>query len=648
MVNLRDNKKIDMLVFLEFVDEAQAFIRKAGKDLTDGSKRIKIITFHPSVKAYLLERGISVMDSFHFCPRASHQRLIEELEMFSRKMRDVCSMDAVNGIRGSFRENLLFSLRGIVSTWMYRVEVMSNAIEQYSPLKVVVMGSRKIRIARSLWIESCERFFPDIAEQICEFQETEFVIMKASPEHGTLKWNFLKGLEDISRNIFFRFMRFFIKPTNNVIAVPVDTHNMNRLLTDIKKDLEGDYDLVFLGSPRKITLKNIWENIIKRGNAYRYLFYDSDKRARFSRDFICQRKKIRKNLKNFLGLWSYRRVSPLKWLMLKYKQALEFEAFNKTYYQSVNLKRFLDEWNPLFVLSQHSRGKTAVMGELCKNRKIPSLMVPHGTFTPVTDEYSKKEWKENAVGIVDTFYKYLALQTPLIEKFIADITIKSKPVVTGPLIFGIKEEARNTICLKAKYASCGEKIILHAGTPKHRSAQRFINYETIDEYVDGISELIRAVNTRKGVHLVIRYRDVDGLTMDELKSILPVSKNYSIVSDGSFFDYLSISDLLVSYSSTTIEEALQNNVPVMLFDPYNRYKHIKGVELLKEKEPAGFSAVYNVNSREDLKFALNWIIENHFTRQDFLGDIFKEYKYKEKDIVKVAELIKNSLKTEAG
>ena len=267
-------------------------------------------------------------------------------------------------------------------------------------------------------------------------------------------------------------------------------------------------------------------------------------------------------------------------------------------------------------------------------------MIPHGTFVPVTDEYSKKEWQENALGLINTPYRYVAIQTPLAEKFLASISAQNKPVITGPILFGRKIKSSDDVKqLKRRFAQEKDKVILHAGTPKDRKSARLINFETIDEYVDGIVSLINAVDKLNGAYLVIRFRPIDGLSIEELKNILPEAKSYSIASDGTFADYLSIADLLVSFSSTTIEDALQNDVPVLLYNKYNRYQHIRGVILSPSVSKIKPSAVYNVNREQDLLFGLKWILTNHLFKEINTENLFKEYKFSPDETVKLSDFI---------
>ena len=63
---------------------------------------------------------------------------------------------------------------------------------------------------------------------------------------------------------------------------------------------------------------------------------------------------------------------------------------------------------------------------------------------------------------------------------------------------------------------------------------------------------------------ISRYKEISSL-----KKLLPSSKNSQIKIGGNFKDDLSNADMLVSFSSTTIEEALYARKPVALFGGSN-------------------------------------------------------------------------------
>ena len=138
-----------------------------------------------------------------------------------------------------------------------------------------------------------------------------------------------------------------------------------------------------------------------------------------------------------------------------------------------------------------------------------------------------------------------------------------------------------------------------------------------DEHIGQINDLIRVVEEIPDTFLVVRVRlkSFRGLSLNAIKSLFIQSDCYEVCVDGAFEDYLLTADLLTSFSSTTIEEALQNKIPVLQYDPLNRYSHIPATHLkpgyLEESKP---SAVYYVSSYSDLPKSLNWILDEHLNR----------------------------------
>jgi hypothetical protein len=88
------------------------------------------------------------------------------------------------------------------------------------------------------------------------------------------------------------------------------------------------------------------------------------------------------------------------------------------------------------------------------------------------------------------------------------------------------------------------------------------------------------------------------------------SNCYGIYCEGSFEEFLMSSDLLISYSSTTIEEALQYHLPVLQYDPDGKYEHIQG-KILSTDGINTLSTVYSVLTENDLMPALKWWKEHH-------------------------------------
>lgn len=644
-MNNSNTSGVKKLVFLELTDETNLFLRRYIRQVKADPEGFKIVSFHPLVKAQLLKHNIYSIDSFHFCPNSSHQKLLDKLDEFTQGIRLKCALSDAIGVKESYINNFLFSFRCPLAHWLYRTEIISNAIEYYKPGSVITIGPQEGYVAKSLWVEQSERCIGYIVNCVCAAQSipTENILMRipAKPVLNSIR----KISGNLVKGILCAVLRHTTEIKKNNIVVPMIGHNMISVINDLRKGLGQDWDIVILDLPFNRAVQYLKNRLFTKNNEpFVYFPVNADKKTALTKKFAEQKQNFVKNLFSLAESWNYKGVPLPNWIKLKYSQVLENETINKTYYQAVNISRFLDIHKPTLVLSQYSRGMTAVMGELCRIKKIPSLMIPHGSFTAIADECSKKEWQENALGIVDTPYEYLALQTPLIERFLADISVHRKTIITGPLIFGrqCRNGADNSE-LRNSFALQGEKIILHASTPKHRQGHRFLNYETIDEYVDGLAALVRAVDKIEGIKLIIRYRPIDGLNAEELRHLLPVSDKYFIACDGSFADYLSIASLLVSYSSTTLEEALQNNIPILVFNKYNRYEHIKGKELYPNLADMTPTAVYNVNSEENLLPALQWIYKNHLCRDITPEGLFDKYKYHMADRVKLSEFMKDTI-----
>jgi len=630
--------KSGLLVFLEFIDEAEVFIKEYENELYSAPENITIISFHPLVKSYLIKQQIKATDSFQFCPTESHRKLLCILEDATSDIRGQCSITDENGVRHAYAENLIFSLRPIISHILYRIEVITNALRIYRPNAVVSVGSIQPFSARSTCIESNERYIASIVRQVCAAHDIpqHNIEISMSPDKRRIPiWQW-------SQHLFVNFLNSFKERSDNLVVAPGIDYGMGEVISDLAVEKNRDFKVASMQLPKKSALLSMLGKYAKQNSdSFEYIPCNIHGPVRVNRIFKEQKIKFHESIIKIMDDWKYYDVLFGGWLRNKYIYGLDHKVIDETYYCSININKYLDRFQPSFVLAQHSRMSTAVLGELCQLKKIPSMMIPHGTFVPITDEYSKKEWSENALGLINTPYQYVALQTPMAQGFISEVPVKSQPVITGPLLFGRgNRPSCDTSVLRRRYASDSEKILLHAGTAINRSATRLLNYVTLDEYVDGIVSLVKIVAQLEDVRLIIRFRPIDGLTQEDLKMLLPACGSYSIASDGDFASYLSVADLLVSFSSTTIEEALQNNIPVLLYNKYNRYQHILGMELTPASPQNRISAVYNINNGDDLLFGLQWILENHLSKVNNVENLFSQYQYYKSDRNELSTVIK--------
>lgn len=93
--------------------------------------------------------------------------------------------------------------------------------------------------------------------------------------------------------------------------------------------------------------------------------------------------------------------------------------------------------------------------------------------------------------------------------------------------------------------------------------------------------MISVIEKKKNIFFAIKFREEMAfknsprLAFKDFEKLIKKSDCCKIFHDGNFSDFLSVSDLMISYSSTTIDEALYNRVPILLYDPHKKYSHIK-------------------------------------------------------------------------
>ena len=280
--------------------------------------------------------------------------------------------------------------------------------------------------------------------------------------------------------------------------------------------------------------------------------------------------------------------------------------------QIIALRRILSLLKPDKVFAQHSLGFSYALGEVCLDSNIPAILISHGSHPHHNDEFAKQEWDIHSHTLMNSHYPFVAIQTPLAKLFLnMSDNLISKRIETGPLILTgqSKNRDRNQTREKIFKNNSDKFIVLHAGTPKGWEYLRPWIFETRDEYIKNINDVITAVEQISGMFLAIRFRPKPGFSLDDIRFLLKDSDSYEIFTDGDIKDFLIASDLLISYSSTTIEEALQNQLQVLQYDPSGKYEHISG-QILSESGENNFSEVYTVLSKSDLMPALNWCMLN--------------------------------------
>ena len=275
--------------------------------------------------------------------------------------------------------------------------------------------------------------------------------------------------------------------------------------------------------------------------------------------------------------------------------------------------QLFQETKPKALIAHYLRWfEGAVLGAAAKHNQVPSILITHGSHPDPENITSEYEHQDLARGLmVSPLATTTVVQSPTAEraarKFMPDLErIRYQPIMWGYKNINGERKKKST-----------QRTILHAGTYKVLGARPWI-YETSNEFVRGLQFLVKTVNELKNTHLIIRIRDNQECSVSSLRKLLPLSEKCKIKTGGSFLDDLKNADLLVSFSSTTIEEALYARKPVALFGGSTRYYHLPGSSSYPDKNKR--SAVYHL-TKENMIEMIPAIADAHSNKPLTNGEL---------------------------
>ena len=267
---------------------------------------------------------------------------------------------------------------------------------------------------------------------------------------------------------------------------------------------------------------------------------------------------------------------------------------------------FFCKTKPIAFLAYHMRWlEGAVLGDVAKRSGVKSILISHGSHPHCIDVSARYEHKELAQGLLTSL---LATETVIQSKCTERTAREFMPHLSRrafqPMMWGyrkIREKPRDNNQIRT---------ILHAGTYKYLGQRPWI-YETSNEFLNGLQILTEAVLNLENTELIIRIRPNIECRIESFGKLLNRSSKIKIKTGGNFLDDLSQADLLISNSSTTIEEALYARKPVGLFGGSNRYRHLPG--LATPPKINNRSAVYHL-LENNLVTMISSILDAHVSK----------------------------------
>lgn len=615
------------LVVFELKDEVECFISMKSVDELR-NENVCVLALMPESQIFLKKLQIPFFNTCDFFGRNGHEQALlqsDRIYQFAESLFD--ARDAL-GIKAGYKISFLFYTRLIVHYILWLIEVIERCCTEWR-IEKIIGCFRETKHIIEPFLNKAEGYAGEVVVRVAKKLDIGYELFGSPPiDNGLFAQRFKKNIAEIIKYVVYqtklRFFKFKIAGNKTILAVS-RSYNLGSVLDKFQQDF-NNINIVYLNNIHNQKGKYPWSflfSVLNNDVVQMPSIFVISKKRFFKRITECISKI--KDARGCEDVFEYKDINFQDIVFKKIEKDI-VPTICEIYSQTMYLNKFLKKYKPDIIISQMARDINYNLGELADLYKIPSLLISHGSHVPPENEYEMIEWMEHSLGLINTHYQYVAIQSPWAKAFIDKMPITSKQIITGPILFAniTKDKNRKKFLKESLIPVHKDKVILlHTDTPRIRGHFRFYVYQTVDEYISNLNSLINAVEEIRELHLIIRFRPKYFLTREHLENLLIKSDCYSIHTEGTFEDYLSLADILVSYSSTTIEEALQNRIPVLLYDKEGKYCHIKSAQILDRSLKPDVNSCYYVNKEEALKWALQWLLENHFTKEvsDSLWDL---------------------------
>ena len=604
------------LIFIERKEQVILFSKHFKK--ANFHQDYEVIALNPSVHEPLKKLDIKFTKSDFYFKNDDHSLVIDKAEKIISEMRDMFLLEDEASIKYAYERDFFYFFRNYYLNYcLSLVIIIHNCAKLRRPKKIFLPTSvHPINLKLDNGSIGMNSLIGYLGELFLVRNEFEIVL-----EGNHNKYNSISEQQTLGflHSLFYQFIfasqlifyKFFTKD-KNIIFTANSAYNITKVMESLMQKVKNSFNV----GGSKLIGKNLLMSVLL-GKVGHFFFFPPPAPKKKLNVFLNNYDEIvhiiSKKINCNPEVFSIYGISFQDLIVSYLKNGLR-NSIQKTFNGSLAFNRILEVKKPALVLSNQASGYHYAIGEHCRLNKINAILISHGTHIPHKEKWPKKEWDDHALSMINTHFPYVAVQTPWAHKFLEQQrNVISKPIITGPLLYSSPKSKNHSLKKEELFFENHNKtIILHAATPfGWDNLSPYVNL-TQDEYIKHINDLIRSVDRMDNVFLAIRIRlkTFKDMTLDDIKKLFIKSNCFQIYTDGSFDDYLLCSDLLVSFSSTTIEEALQLKIPVLQYDPFNRYVHIPSCNLVETSKP-NISPIYYASELESLKTSLDWIKKNH-------------------------------------
>ena len=565
------------------------------KTLQYKSNNVIFFALNYESQIFLKENKIQYFNTEQYFNNSDHKRIVLHLDKVRTKIRKNIYL------KTKYKEFTSFSkwysnmiIFTCLSYPIFLIEVILNIIKKHKP-SIIITFSTSVYSNRIGYKDISIIEF--IASMVCKAKKINYI--KYTNEISSKKKSILNN--KIKKNKHFKN----ISLKSSILLLSIE-YNMIETVKILKKIAPNKK--IFLISSENSLFKKLYY-LFKHN--IRLLFLDQNFLSNFKINIL------KKN--DIPSIATYRNID-LSYLVENKILADLNTSSNRISSQLFHLTKLLSISNPDLIISPHSFGLSGVIGDISNFLKLNAISISHGTVNKPRNSIDKIINQEIGESVILNNYPMVLAQTKLSLNFLKFYKSKSQVISSGPVIFS-----------KIKKSITDSRTILHASTFKNKNNMKFWGVETYDEYLSSLLDLCD-VTKKLNFKLIIKPHPslIEEISLDNFKELVGDHSHIEITNN-SFSDCLSKSDLLISYSSTTIEEALINNKYVILYDKWLRYRHCKSYRPKPNANVIDFP-VYYIHNKSLLLNSLNQIYKFALDKKsdftDFLINKKSTKKYK--------------------
>jgi len=652
------------LFLAEFAEELEGLLHYCSIRQLSPAEFL-VVALQPEVKVLCKEKEINYTDTLAFFDTGSHRRVLGKSHELTTLFSKQLTFNVPAAVQPVLMDTFIFYSRFYINNYLWIIEVMEGIEKKYKDIDIfvyrraIVPGASDPR--RDAYLLKRDRFLDTLVAKYCQSSKNQLKVQvieqpQVDPDKKKkLKNGWVKRiLKTTASKLFQKKLHRLSRFKTVFIAAP--SYNLDRVCRDIRANFPNVQAVTHLHLPGAMSIYRYLRLCLKElKNRLKGQTPDPQLIAVPVDLFTPSSDKVKDTAVDQLKE-SYQKFAAGCRHEFSYGGCSFWEEFNRKV--EVDLldtlgwllesgegrKRFLRVLKPRLVISPVSTAEYQSWAEMSKALDIPALVIPQKTLVKPANEFARtEEYYIGRAQVTDSFQS-AAAQSPLVTRYLQWSGYKGNFIETGNLIFSRLDDSKRKKKQRQLSGEIGgnKKIIVLAPSMKTRKSRRFYVLESIDELLSAMEEVFEVVSRMEGVHLIFRIHPGDAITKDEIYSLLEVPANVSVSDSGTFEDVLAAAHLLVSFSSTAVQEALVNRIPVLLYDKWNRYNHLDA-DRVENPVPAKVASAYYIDKKENLATSIPWILEQH-TKKEITGDIFGKYAFSNDHFKNFIDFVEKCLK----